>query len=72
MRVATTSPPDHAGEEVIPSAIAVLRRVPLPRARGGIHAAARARRIVLRKPNPPPPVNSGPFGALFNFGVGNN
>jgi hypothetical protein len=80
-RVAVVSP-ESADEEVTPSATAVLSRVPLPRARTGIHAAAihaaqaRApvRRPIVRraKPTPPSTDNNSPFGSLFGIGTGGN
>jgi hypothetical protein len=80
-RVAVASP-ESADEEVTPSATAVLRRVPLPRARAGIHAAAlhaararaAARRPIMRRLQKPitNTDNSSPFGSLFGIGTGGN
>lgn len=72
-RVAAVSPPDQAEDTVTPSATPLLKRVPMPRARAGIHAAAihaRARRFVARRPQPPIPDN--PFGLLFGMGAAGN
>jgi hypothetical protein len=85
-RVAVASP-ESADDEVTPSVTAVLRRVPLPRARTGIHAAAvhagrargvrpgPARRPIVRRPQPNPNANAettNPFGQLFGLGTGSN
>jgi hypothetical protein len=60
----------------------MLRRVPLPRARTGIHAAAihaararaPARRPIVRRPLKPNTNtdNNSPFGSLFGIGTGGN
>src|SRR5262249_22501313 len=79
-RVAAVSPPDQPEDTVTPTDTALLKRVPLPRARSGIHAAAIhaararfARRAIVRRPPPKPPApDHGPFGALFGIGIGAN
>jgi hypothetical protein len=78
-RLAVASP-ESADEEVTPSATAMLRRVPLPRARTGIHAAAihaagaraPARRPIVRRAKPTPTTDNNPFGSLFGLGTGAN
>jgi hypothetical protein len=70
-RVAAVSPPDQTDDLVTPTDIPLLKRVPMPRARTGIHAAAihaRARRLVARKPTLP----DNPFAVLFGMGAAGN
>ena len=72
-RVAAVSPPDQPDDLVTPSGIPLLKRVPIPRARTGIQAAAiHARaRFAVRKPKPLP-IPDNPFGLLFGMGASGN
>jgi len=71
-QVAAVSPPDQAEDLVTPSETPLLKRVPIPRARAGIQAAAiHARRFVVRKPKPPITPDN-PFSVLFGMGAAGN